>query len=122
MIVTYLYQHPGAALLIGFLFGAVDMFLMVIAHKRIARALERRREKLAKARQEAAALQAREEASIEVEEDQIICPDCWESRHPGQQWPFRWYVPCGEHLMECLSVEAEAPIQYRREEYASIRL
>jgi hypothetical protein len=121
MIIIYLYQHPGTTLLIGFLLGTTDMFLIAIARTRIARALARRRKRRAKARQEAAALQAHEEAPIEVEDDRIACPLCWEGRHPGQHWPFRRYIACRDHLIACLPIVAEAPIQYL-EKYASTRL
>lgn len=122
-MIVYLFQHPGVTLLIGFLLGATDMFLIAVARTRIARALEQRRKKEARAQRDAKALQALllySKKPLILHESRMTCAICWEGRHPGQHWPFRKHTPCSEHLTECLSAE-EGPTRYL-EAYANALL
>jgi hypothetical protein len=45
-------------------------------------------------------IQAYEEQPDQIEDDRIVCPHCWEGRHPGQLWSMRSYAPCLEHISE----------------------
>jgi len=43
------------------------------------------------------ALAAVEETPIDVDDARMLCPTCWENRHPGLRWFLRERVLCHEH-------------------------
>lgn len=92
-------QNPGLTLTAIFLFGIAVGLLLAAWIAQLFWMIERHSERLRSAKREHAALGALEEAAIEINDDQMLCAQCWEERHPSHVWGFQRRTLCIEHLL-----------------------
>ena len=92
-------QEPGLILFAVFAYGTVTGLLLAVGIAALDRFTRRHMDKRSRAREKYAALLARAEQPVEIDDDCMLCPVCWESRHPGQTWSLRIGSFCMEHLL-----------------------
>jgi hypothetical protein len=106
-----MHQYSGLVLLAVFADGFVAGMLLVAWIIQFRQTLRRYTIRRKRAIEEQAALRALEERPVEIDDDCMLCPLCWEDRHPGQVW---WSVHIGSY---CAKHKLEAPPETRREEH-----
>ena len=93
-------QNPGLILAAVFLFGIAVGLLLAVWIIHLMRWIEKYARTQSKEHKEAIALKMLEEAPIEIDEDRMLCADCWEERHPGYRWSFQRRTRCIQHLIQ----------------------
>jgi hypothetical protein len=98
-VIESFYQHPGLTLLATLTFGITVGLLLAAWILHLALICERyARNRSRKAAIHAETQNPREE--IPVDDERMICRVCWEARHPGQRWAWRWQTLCQKHLKD----------------------
>jgi hypothetical protein len=89
----------SSILLTVFVFGMIAGLLFAVLISYLLWIIEDFVRKRAQTTEIAEQIHAHEEQPVEVDDERITCPSCWERRHPGHQWPFvAWDSWCPEHL------------------------
>jgi hypothetical protein len=88
-------QHPGLVFIDGIAIGILLMVWIIHLYQIMKRHTTRRSQAI----EERVALKALEASPVEIDDDRMLCPICWESKHPGQAWSLRIGSHCREHLL-----------------------